>query len=55
MDVLTIQWGWIGGSRRRRQVDAAGYLLMHAPIRRPALDDDEEALLAWFFLEVMND
>jgi len=35
--------------------DAAGWLLMHAPVRRPRPDDDEEALLAWYVLEVMDD
>jgi len=37
-------------------VDNAGYLLMHAPVRRrPRPDDDEDELLAWYFLEVMDD
>jgi hypothetical protein len=36
--------------------DAAGWLLMHAPVRRrPLPDDDEDELLAWYFLEVMDD
>ncbi|HLE92720.1 MAG TPA: hypothetical protein VI753_16335 [Anaerolineales bacterium] len=35
--------------------EAAGYLLMHAPVRRPPEIDDEDELLAWYFLEVMDD
>ena len=36
--------------------DNAGWLLMHAPVRRrPPEIDDEDELLAWYFLEVMDD
>jgi len=35
--------------------EAAGWFLMHAPQRRLVQsDDDEEALLIWYFLEAMN-
>ena len=37
------------------EAEAAGWLLMHAPTRRRRPEDDEEALVAWFFLEVMDD
>jgi hypothetical protein len=35
------------------EVDTGGYIAMLAPVRRLAVDEEDE-LLAWFFLEVMD-